>query len=197
MTQLDWGQLVNQAGESGGGGDYSPLPDGEYELKVTEATHTTTQSGKPMFKITTEVQTGAYAKRRIWDNLVVTQGNDAALAIFFGKMAAIGLPKDYFLAGPSNDDITRAMIGRPFRGQLATTEYNGKFRNEIKRYSPLPSAATGAPVSAPAAAPAPAPAVASAPAPAPAPAPAAAPAPAPAPAAAAPTAESAPPAPPF
>lgn len=194
MTQLDWGQLVSQAGESSGG-DYAPLPDGEYELKVTEASHTTTQSGKPMFKITTEVQTGAYAKRKIWDNLVVTQGNDAALAIFFGKMGALGLPKEYFQQGPTNDQVVQAMIGRPFRGQLATSEYNGKFRNEIKRYSPLPQAAAGipasAPASAPAPAPAPAPAVAAAP---PAPAPAAAPAPAPA---AAPTAESAPPAPPF
>jgi hypothetical protein len=192
MTQLDWGQLVSQAGESGGGGNYEPLPDGEYELKVIEASHTTTQSGKPMFKVTAEVQTGAHAKRRVWDNLVVTQGNDTALAIFFDKMRAIGLPREYFTQGPSNDQIVQAMVGRPFRGQLATSEYNGKFRNEIKRYSPLPQAASGAPTSIPAAAPAPAMA---APAPSPAVAP---PPPAPAaPAAAAPSAEAAPPAPPF
>jgi hypothetical protein len=190
MSQLNWGELVSQAGEASGN-NYEPLPDGEYELKVIEASHTTTQSGKPMFKVTAEVQTGAHAKRRVWDNLVITEGNNTAMRIFFDKMAAMGLPQDFFVALPSNDQITQAMMGRPFRGQLATSEYNGKFRNEIKRYSVASQVnATAVPVTAAAAAAAPAPA----PAPAPAVAPAMAPAVAPV---SAPPAEAAPPAPPF
>lgn len=190
MSQLNWGELVSQAADSGTG-TYEPLPDGEYELKVIEASSVLTQTGKPMFKVTTEVQTGAFAKRRVWDNLVVSKDSDKALGIFFGKMAALGLPKEYFLNSPTNEQIASALIGRAFRGQLGRREYAGKISNEIKRYAPLTAPTGGVPAGVPA--------QAAAPAPAPAPAPAAAPAPAVAPQAfaPAPTAEATPPAPPF
>ena len=192
MSQLNWGELISQA-EDTGGGSYEPLPDGEYELKVTEASVATTSTGKTMFKITTEVQTGPHARRKVWDNLVVSNENPRALGMFFMKLGALGLTKESSQANnPSNEQIAQALVGRPFRGTLTTTEWNGKLRNEFKRYMPASN------ISAPASAP-----VASAPAPAPAPAPqGVAPAPAPAPAApvaapAAPVVDAAPPAPPF
>lgn len=168
MSQLNWGELVSQAADSGG--TYEPLPNGEYEFKVIEASHTMTQTGKPMFKVTAEVQTGAHMKRRVWDNLVVSKDSDKALGIFFSKMSALGLPKEYFMQSPSNEQIASALLGRSFRGQVGQREYAGQLRNEITRYAPLASSPAGVPtgVPAPAAAPAPAPAPAVAPAPAPA-----------------------------
>ena len=41
MSQLNWGELISQADDSGGG-NYDPLPDGEYELKVIESSVATT-----------------------------------------------------------------------------------------------------------------------------------------------------------
>ena len=178
MSSLNWGELISEAAEASGG-SYDPLPDGEYEFKVIEASAVTTQTGKPMFKLTAEVQTGAHAKRRVWDNLVISAENKTALSIFFSKMKALGLTEDYFRQNPPGDQVASAMMNRTFRGQVGSRVWNGDTRNEIKRYAPV--AASGLPVSAPVAA--------SAPAPAPAPAPAAAaPAPAPAMAPAAPEA---------
>jgi len=194
MSQLNWNELL-QASESAGGGNYEPLPDGVYDLKVVEASDTVTQTGKTMFKIKAEVQSGAHARRLIWDNLVISTDNSTALNIFFSKMYALGLNKEYFAQQPSSEQIASVLPNRMFRAQVGSRVWNGEKRNEIKRYMPLGDSAPSTATVASAPAPAPAPAVAPAPAPAPA---AAAPAPAPAPAPpAAPVAESAPPAPPF
>ena len=191
MSTLNWGDLVKEAGDVG---SYDPLPDGDYDLKVLEATAKVSQSGKTMFAVKAEVQTGAHAKRFVWDNLVVSTDNPTALGIFFRKMNALGLGRDFFASSPSNAQIEQALKGRTFRAQIGSRTWQGQKKNEVKAYysvaaaSPVP----GAPVAA--AAPAPA---AAAPAPAPAPAPAAAPAPAPAPEAAPAVEAAAPPAAPF
>jgi hypothetical protein len=166
MSSVNWTDLIKEAGETT---SYEPLPDGDYELKVTEAKATVTQTGKTMFKITTEVQSGPHAKRRVWDNLVITTDNPKALGMFFMKMSALGLGKEYFTTNPTNAQIEQALFGRSFRGTLATRTYNGNRSNEIKNYFAIATAVPGS-----------APVAAAAPAPAPAPAPAAAPAPAPA-----------------
>ena len=179
MSSLNWSDLVKEAGEVG---NYEPLPDGDYDLKVTEATAKVSQSGKTMFSLKTEVQAGPHAKRLVWDNLVVSPDSSAALGMFFKKMSALGLNKAYFDQNPSNAQIEQALIGRSFRGQVGSRVWQGSKKNEIKMYYVLPTDATAAPATAPAP-------VAAAPAPAPAPAPAVAPAPvaaAPAPAPVAP-----------
>lgn len=179
MATLNWGDLAKDATASG---NFEPLPDGDYDFKVLEAETKVTSSGKTMFVVKAEVQTGAHAKRLVWDNLVISPENPNALGFFFGKMKALGLDKSFFDTNPSTEQILRAMANRTFRAQVGSRVYNGDTRNELKKY--YPAAASGpsfgaapAPTSA-----APAPAPQAAPAPAPAPAPQAAPAPAPAPA---------------
>lgn len=171
MSSINWTDLVKEAGETA---SYEPLPDGDYELKVIESKATVSQSGKTMFKITTEVQSGPHAKRRVWDNLVISPENNKALGMFFMKMGVLGLNKEYFNTNPTNAQIEAALLHRSFRGSIGTRTYNGNRSNEIKNYYPVQAvandafaaAAAPAPVAAP-----PAP-VAAAPAPAPAPAPA-------------------------
>ena len=176
MTTVDWSQLIKDAANSSAGGNYEPIPDGDYEFSVVEGTATETQSGKLMFKLKAQVEGGAHDKRLVWDNLVVSPDNSTALGIFFRKMSSMGLNQEFFDRTPTNEQIAQAMTGRRFRGQVGSRTYNGKTSNEIKNY--YPSQAGGSPAGGVAAAAAPA----AAPAPAPAPAPAAAaPAPAPAP----------------
>jgi hypothetical protein len=172
------------------GGNYDPLPDGDYELKVTEAEATFSQNGKQMWKITTEILVGPHAKRKVWDRLVVTEGNPKAARMLFDKFIALGLGPEFFATNPLPEQIANVLVGRVFRASVGTTVYNGTTRNEFKRYLPPAGAGSAAPMAAPVAA--------AAPAPAPAPAPAVAPAPAMAPAPAYETAgAAAPPAPPF
>ena len=185
MANLNWGDLVKDASA---GGNFEPLPDNDYDFKVVEASTTTTQTGKTMFKLKAEVQTGPYAKRLIWDNLVVSPDSPNALGFFFGKMKALGLGAEFFATSPSNAQIEAALLNRTFRGTVGSRVYNGENRNELKRYSPsqnagpafAPPAAAAPQIAKDAPAPAPAPQAAPAPqtAPAPAPAPQAAPAPA-------------------
>jgi hypothetical protein len=161
MSSLNWSDLVKEAGDVS---SYEPLPDGDFDLKVTEATAKVSQSGKTMFSLKTEVQAGPHAKRLVWDNLVVSPENNAALGMFFKKMSALGLGKSYFDQNPSNAQIEQALVGRTFRGQIGSRVWQGTKRNEIKMYYVIPSdnaVTASAPV---AAAPAPAPAPVAAPA---------------------------------
>lgn len=180
---LDWNALVKDAKENGGGGDFSPLPNGVYDLKVLSVDSKTTQSGKPMLSVKAEVQTGQFAKRLLWDNLVISADNPKAMSFFFRKLKALGLDEQYFATNPSVDQIASAMANRSFKGSIKQSTYQGKTRNEFEGYAPAGASTTGPTFSS-----APAPAAAPAPQAAPAPAPQAAPAPAPAAAPAAPQA---------
>ena len=171
MSTVNFSELLKQAGTAATSTNYEPLPDGDYDLKVIEASATTTSTGKLMFKVTNEVQGGAYDKRRVWDQLVVSPDNPKAMQMFFMKASTMGLGSTYWDQNPSPAQVEQALMGRSFRANLGTRTYNGTQSNEIKRYYPA-ATASAAPAAPAAAAPAPA-----APAPAPAPAPAAAPAP--------------------
>ena len=170
---LNWADLVKDAGESTGG--FEALPDGVYPLVVTEVKAGLTADGmKTKFVVKSSVQEGAYKGRLLWDNLTISPESPVALGIFFGKMAGLGIPKEYFQRNPTptNDEIVAVMQGRTFLGTVKGKEWKGEKRNEISRYS-QPSADTVA--AAPLAAAAPLPPVA----PLPPAAPLAAPAPAP------------------
>ena len=166
MSTLNWGDLIKDAGEISS--SYEPLPDGEYDLTVIEATAKVTATGKTMFSIKTQVEGGAYNKRFVWDNLTVSPENKNALSIFFGKMHAMGITQQFFttVPAPTNAQIESVLVGRKFRGTVGSRVYNGNKRNEIRRYAALAAAAASSAPAAPAAA-APAPGPAPAPAPQP------------------------------
>ena len=131
MATLNWGDLIKEAGEVA---SYEALPDGDYDLQIIEATATTSQSGKTMFKVTAEVQGGPHNKRRVWDNLVVSTDNSTALGIFFRKMAALGLGQEYFASNPTNAQIEQTLVGRQFRAKIGSRVWQGDKKNEIKSY---------------------------------------------------------------
>jgi hypothetical protein len=167
MSTTNWADLVQAAGDSAG--SYEPLPNGDYDFKVIEAVATTASTGKKMFKIKAEVQTGAFAKRLVWDNLVISPDNPKAMGAVLSKFNALGVSRDFLMTNPTDAQIEQSLREVYFRATLGQRVYLGTVSNEITKYHSR--AAAGA-------------AVASAPAPAMAPVPAAAPAPAPAPAAA-------------
>jgi hypothetical protein len=96
MSSLNWADLVKDAGEATSG-NYDPLPDGDYDLKVVEAPAGTTSTGKTMFKLKAQITSGPFANRLIWDNITISPENKNALNIFFSKMAALGIPREFFL----------------------------------------------------------------------------------------------------
>ena len=170
MPLQSWADLADQAGDT----SFTALPEADYDLRIIESKAVNTaKTGKTMFKITTEVTSGPYAKRRIWHNLVVSPENPIALNIFFRQMAAIGIAKEYFATNPSDHNVAAELVGKEFRAQVIIKQYQGDDRNEIKQISrlsrtetstagPPPAPAAPSPASAPPAptgvAPAPAPA---------------------------------------
>ena len=62
MSTLNWGDLIKEAGDTGG---FDPLPEGDYDLQIVEATAAVSQSGKTMFKVKAQVQSGAHSKRLV------------------------------------------------------------------------------------------------------------------------------------
>jgi len=172
---INWDDLVKDADLSGGGGGGArePLPIGDYPLKVIEVTEKTTSTGKTMFSVKTEVQEGTYKGQWVWDNLTISPESPKAMGFFFRKMAALGLPKEFFAAKPATSQVTQAMQNRSFIGTVKQETYQGTVRNKIDAYSPAGGgagpafqAAPGAPAAppvpqtaaAPVAPPAPAPA---------------------------------------
>jgi hypothetical protein len=125
MSTLNWNDLIKDAGDAANT-SYEPLPDGDYELVITEATASVAQSGKAMFKVKAQVQSGPHAKRLVWDNLVVSPENATALGIFFRKMSALGLSREFFTQNPSNAQIEQAMLNRPFRAQIGSRTWQGQ-----------------------------------------------------------------------
>lgn len=156
MPLQDWKTLAEQAGDT----DFTALPAADYDLRIIDAEAKNTSTGKTMFKITTEVMSGPYAKRRIWANLTVSPENPVALNIFFRQMAAIGIDKSYFATNPSDHNVAEELKGKTFRGQVVIKQWQGEDRNEIKSYSrttntesssvgPTPQTAAPSPTNAP------------------------------------------------
>lgn len=137
MSGLNWGELVADAGTSTN--SYEILPDGDYDVKVVEASHTLTAKGKTMFKVKLQVLTGPYANRFLWDNLVISPESQTALGIFFRQMKALGLDQEYFKRNPSNDQVVGSINGAAVRVKVSHRQYNGEDRNEIKQYNAVAS----------------------------------------------------------
>jgi hypothetical protein len=146
VSSLNWADLVKDAGEATS--NFEPLPDGDYDLKVVEAPAGTTSTGKTMFKLKAQITSGPYANRFIWDNITISPENKNALGIFFAKMAALGIPREFFLNNnPSNAQIEATLQGRVFRAQIGSEIYQGAKKNKIARYYVAsPTAASSAPI---------------------------------------------------
>lgn len=157
--QVNWGDLMSQATGS------EPLPDGPYNVQVSEASVGQTQTGKTMFKVTFTVLDGPHINRKLWTNLTVSPESPQALGIFFSQMSALGLTKEYFATGPTPDAIVSNLLGKQATVTTTTREWGGSLRNDVKNIRPMkqqiahpgsvaPSApAPGAPASGPAAPP--------------------------------------------
>lgn len=196
MALNTWAQMVADAPESAG---FSLLPEGKYPLKVVKVEiRTSNNTGKEGFNLTTEVISGEYKGRKVFQTLWISPENPQAMSIFFANLLALGIPREFFKRNPSNAEVMQAINGSSFLGTVTIRTWNGKDSNDLKYFDKLEGDAAfaggGAPdplagfAPAPSASPTPAP-LPSTPAPTPAPVVAEAPAVAPEPAVEAPSVE--------
>jgi len=139
MADIPWDELMDAANDS----DFAPIPQSDYDVKISATEATTSSTDKPMWKITCDVLNGPHAGRKLFTQQTLTKDNPNALNIFFRQMAAAGLTSEFFKTRPTNQQIADALLGRQFRAKVIVKDYQGMPKNEIKQWNP-PSAAASA-----------------------------------------------------
>lgn len=137
------GQMTNMTGV--GDNDFSPLPiDTEYEVVISEVEDGSSISGDPMFKLTLQVKNSKYAKRRIFDRILISSNptskgwNIRWRAKQF--LRAIGQPHH----GDSFQWCSEDWLYKECKVRLGLDTYKGKTQNKVLEYlpyEPVPSQA--------------------------------------------------------
>lgn len=65
MPEVNWDEVEDTAG-----GDYPPLPQGDYLARLDRIEIATTRSDNEMWKLTWVIEDYPYAGRLVWDNLL-------------------------------------------------------------------------------------------------------------------------------
>lgn len=148
MVTIDFNRALQDAKSA----SFEALPAGDYDVEVAEATATRSSNGKPMIKAQMIVLSGGYARRRVFNNFVLSLENAQAMAIFFRHMKCFGLTDAFFAglgADGSMEAVATALVQRRARLTLGIRQWQGEDRNEVKQimpYTGAPGPATGGPV---------------------------------------------------
>jgi hypothetical protein len=140
LTTIDFTRALQDAK----GASFEALPVGDYDVEVAKSEAVTSQSGKPMIKVTMKVVSGPYERRPIMNQFVMSVENPTALNIFFRHMRAFGLTEEWFasLGGAGSlEPVASALLNRRARLTLGHRDWQGETRNEVKAVKPY----TGAP----------------------------------------------------
>lgn len=132
---------VPQDYPTGSPGSFSPLPDGNYKVKIVKSGRSETKEKKlPLFKVEMVVIFGPYKSRKVWANLVLLPFfKDKAkkeftpgAGIILSFLRAIGEPhKGKFAIDHEN------WVGKELGVRLYSEPYNGKLQNKVGTYMTL------------------------------------------------------------
>lgn len=134
MALSNWADLLDSADDST---DYSPLPEGDYNLVITESELVQSQTGKTGFKTVSEVLDGEYQGRKVFNTMYVSPESPKAMGMFFRQMGALGLDAEYFRAEPGDEQISDDLLGQTFVGTLKHTKSGDKTYANIQNIKPL------------------------------------------------------------
>lgn len=146
MALSNWQELLESAEEST---EYTPLPEGEYPLVITETEVVQSSTGKTGFKTVSEVLDGDHAGRKVFNSFYISPESPKALGIFFRHMSALGLDSEYFASNPDEDDIANELLGAQYIGVISHTQNDGKTYANIQDVKVLDEEYEGAEASAP------------------------------------------------
>ena len=63
MAKIDFSVVDDVAG-----GDFAPIPDGEYDMLVTDTNYYTSSTGNPTLKVTLTIADGQHKGRKIFES---------------------------------------------------------------------------------------------------------------------------------
>lgn len=140
MASSSWQDLLNKAETSDIGEELGPGP---YQVEVTEAEYEVASTGRDMWKVTYTVTDGPSAGGKAWNRIVLVPENENALAMFFIKMKAMGIDKEFFGNLPAdptaaNKAIAESLVGRKCGIVLGRQGGTGEYadRMEVKKITP-------------------------------------------------------------
>lgn len=134
MALSNWADLLDSADDST---DFTPLPEGEYNLAITETEVVQSQTGKTGFKTVSEVLDGEYQGRKVFNTMYISPESPKAVGIFFRHMNALGLDGEYFRSEPADEQISDDLLGQTYVGTLKHTQSNGKTYANVQDIQPL------------------------------------------------------------
>ena len=106
------------------GGDYTPIPAGDYTVEVEKVENRTAKSGNEMLSLTFNVMEGEYEGRKIFDLYLLTE-KDLLLAVGVDTEGMVDLDAD-------------DLVGEVFVANIEIQQSPGyDAQNRIKRHKPL------------------------------------------------------------
>lgn len=114
------------------GGNYDPIPDGEYTLKALEAEERTTSRGDGTYiKVKFEVTKGEHTGRLLWQNFNINNPSPRAQQIGRQQLVAWATA-----CGRPEADDTDKLLERPFRAAVSIEKGTGGYSdsNRIKAF---------------------------------------------------------------
>jgi len=158
---------ANEYDDFEGGGNFEPVPEGEYEMMCEEAEEKSTSSGGTMIKAKFRILGPEFKNRVVYNNFNIINKSEKAQEIGRRQIStwarAVGKP---------NAADTDELLNRPFIGIIGIEAGNDKYgpQNRINGYKAKEGNVAQRPVATPAPRPAAAPAPSAAPTPTAAPA---------------------------
>lgn len=143
---MNFGELMNQAKEAGGG--FTVIPAGLYISKCIEAEYRSSANGKPQIKTRWEVIEGPQTgEKGLWNYFTLSTDNPKAVAMFLKHMKSLGFDEEFFnqMQGYSPEDVVKRIAsmleGRVAQLKVKIEQYNGDDKNGIENFSPAPAGA--------------------------------------------------------
>jgi len=117
---------------AGGGGNYDPIPEGEYTLRALEAEEKTTAKGDGEYiKVKFEVVKGEHEGRLLWQNFNTVNPNPKAQQIGRGQLKAWATA-----CGKPDADDTDKLLERAFKASVVIEKGTNGYAdsNKIKAF---------------------------------------------------------------
>lgn len=114
------------------GGNYDPIPEGEYTLKALDAEERTTSRGDGSYiKVKFEVASGEHAGRLLWQNFNINNPSPRAQQIGRQQLVAWAAA-----CGRPDADDTDKLLERPFRADVMIEKGTGGYKdsNRIRTF---------------------------------------------------------------
>lgn len=116
-------------------GNYSPLPAGDYPVRVIDSEVRESRSGESRLSFTYQVTSGQYAGRQIFDGFSLWSSNPKAVSVAQSRLKSMALACHH--PNPNFIQDSSEFHGKEMIVRTAIREYNGNEYTDVKRYTPI------------------------------------------------------------